>query len=146
MARDGVEVTGTPAGDTPDAVAESWMEPKSRSVWVIVWMPVQVVDAPGANDDTGQVTVTGVDGAVAVSVTESEVSVTLPVLVTRKEYVTCCPTVEYTVGDAVLPIVTAAVGVAVTVADDGVELTLAPAGDVPEAVAVSTIEPLSTSA
>ena len=48
-------------------------------------MPVQVVDVPGARVVTGQVTVTGVEGAVVVSVTDTDVSVTLPVFVTRKE-------------------------------------------------------------
>ncbi len=46
---------------------------------------MHVVDAAGANVVTGQVTATGVAGAVAVSVTAIEATVTLPVFLTRNE-------------------------------------------------------------
>ena len=82
------EVTVAPAGVLPAAVAVSLMEPASISAWVATYVAVHVVDAPGAKDVTGQVTVTAVAGAVAVSVTTIEEIVTFPVFFTTKLYAT----------------------------------------------------------
>ena len=50
------------------------------------------------------------------------------------------------VGEADFVTVNAGAGVAVTVADDAVEVTGVPAGEVPDAVAESLIDPASISA
>ena len=85
VADDGFEVMVAPRGLSADAVAESTIEPLSISAWVATYVPVHVVDASGARVVTGQVTVTDVAGAVAVSVTPSRVAVTFPVFVTANE-------------------------------------------------------------
>ncbi len=89
VAVDAGEVTVAPAGVFPAAVAESLIDPASTSACVAVYDAVHVVDAPGANVVTGHDTVTAVAGAVAVSVTTTEDTVTFPVFVTAKEYDTC---------------------------------------------------------
>jgi hypothetical protein len=89
VAVDGLDVTAGPVGGVPDAVAVSVMEPASTSACVTVYVPVHVVDAPGANVVTGQVITGGVpvpENAVSVALTP--VNVALPVLVTWNEYVT----------------------------------------------------------
>jgi hypothetical protein len=73
------------------------------------------------------------------------VSVTLPVFVTRKEYVTALPATETVDGVAVFTMVRAGVGVAVTVAVDGGDVTSPPVGGLPVAVAVFVTEPESRS-
>ena len=44
----GGDVTGSPSGSWPVAVATLVTEPASRSAWVIVCDAVQVIDSPGA--------------------------------------------------------------------------------------------------
>ena len=80
------------------------------------------------------------------SVTAIEVTVTLPVFFTTKEYETVSPALDTVVGDADFDTVRAGAAVAVTVADEAAEVTWAPPGVVPEAVAESAIDPLSISA
>ena len=72
---------------------------------------MQVVVAPGASVVTGQV----ISGAVpvplnAVSLICSAVTVTLPVLPTRNEYVTVWPAADIVVGETVLSSVSVDVG------------------------------------
>ena len=74
-------LVGVPDGGVATTDAVLTTEPLSRSACVTVWLPVHVVDAPGANVVTGQVT-----PVVLASVTLTAVTVTLPVLVTRNEY------------------------------------------------------------
>src|ERR1044071_9944778 len=62
--------------NTAWAVATFVTKPASRSAWPIVYVAVQVVDAPGARLPGGQLTVA------LSSVTDTLVRVTLPVLVT----------------------------------------------------------------
>ncbi len=85
VAVDGSVVSGAPVGSVPLATALSTTVPWSMSSWVTVYDAVHVVALPGASSVTGQVTVTAVAGAVAVSVTLRLEIVTLPVLVTWKE-------------------------------------------------------------
>jgi hypothetical protein len=86
VADDGADVTGGPVGGVPDAVAVSVIEPASMSACVTVYVPVQVVDAPGASVVTGHEITGGVpEPENAVSVTPTPVSVLLPVFVTKKE-------------------------------------------------------------
>ncbi|SNT64896.1 hypothetical protein SAMN05216276_114212 [Streptosporangium subroseum] len=59
---------------------------------------------------------------------------------------TVLPAAATVLGDAVFSNVRPATGFAVTVAVDGSEVTAGPVGGVPEAVAVFTTEPASTSA
>jgi hypothetical protein len=104
------------------------------------------VNAPGASVVTGHEITGGVpEPENAVSVTLTPVSVLFPVLVTRNEYVTVWPAAVTDVGDAVFNNATKGAAVAVTVADDGADVTAGPVGGVPEAVAVSVTEPASTS-
>ena len=58
---------------------------------------VHVVDAEGANVDTGQLTAERPGSG---SVTSTEVNVTLPVLVTKNEYATPSPRAVTVVGNA----------------------------------------------
>jgi YbbR domain-containing protein len=89
VAVDGFDVTAGPVGGVPDAVAVSMIEPPSTSACVTVYVPVQVVDAPGAKVVTGHVMTGGVPVPEnAVSVAPTPVNVALPVLVTWNEYVT----------------------------------------------------------
>ncbi|SNT64895.1 hypothetical protein SAMN05216276_114211 [Streptosporangium subroseum] len=59
---------------------------------------------------------------------------------------TVLPAAATVLGDAVFNNARPGSGVAVTVAVDGSEVTAGPVGGVPEAVAVFTIDPASTSA
>ena len=72
---------GVPDGGVATTEAVFTTLPAFRSACVTVCAPVHVVDTPGANVVTGQLT-----PAVFASVTLTPVRVTLPVLVTRKEY------------------------------------------------------------
>jgi hypothetical protein len=67
-------------------------------------------------------------------------------LITAKEYVTFAPEAVTVVGLADLVRVIAADGVAVTVAVDAGDVTAAPVGGVPDAVAEFATDPLSISA
>ena len=89
VAVDGFDVTAGPVGGVPEAIAVSTTEPASMSACVTVYVPVHVVDAPGASVVTGHVITGGVpvpENAVSAALTP--VNVALPVLVTWNEYVT----------------------------------------------------------
>jgi hypothetical protein len=75
----GVEFTAGPVGGVPRALAVLVTEPESTSAWVIVYDVVHVVEAAGASVVTGHVTAPTFG-----SFTATAVSVTDPVLVTRK--------------------------------------------------------------
>ena len=79
------------------------------------------------------------------STTEAFVSVTLPVFVTRNEYVTVSPATSVRLS-AVLTIDTDGSGTDGVRVVDGSEVTGVPEGGVPVAVAVFSMEPASTSA
>ena len=85
---------------------------------------MHVVDAPGARGPGGQ-DAAGVPPVPekAVSPTDTLFSVTLPVFVTKNEYVTVSPAWFTTVGDADFTNDTDGAGVTVTTALDGVETT-----------------------
>ena len=77
---DGGEFTGGPLGGLPVTVAEFATAPAFTSAWVIVCVPVHVVDALGAS-----VVATHVAAASRfTSLMTMPVSVTLPVFVTLK--------------------------------------------------------------
>ena len=80
-----VSVTGPPVGGVPDAVAVLLTDPASMSAWVTALVAVQVVDAAGAKLDTGHETG---DRPGNGSETPTALSVTFPVFVTTKLYVT----------------------------------------------------------
>jgi hypothetical protein len=109
---------------------------------------VQVTDALGAKDAApgGQVAVDSVPVPEnAVSFTITLVSVTLPELVTRNEYVTTSPT-DAVDWEADFTMEIAGEGDAVTDALEGGDVTSPPVGGVPSAVAVFVTEPASMSA
>jgi hypothetical protein len=156
----GGEVTLGPDGGVPDAVAESLIDPLSRSACVTVYVAVNVPTWPGTNAaDEPKHVPAGLDndrhvgpdvnppaGACCVSLTDTSVRSTLPVFVTVNVYVTVCPTAFTDAGAADLVIASDGDWVAGTVAVDGGEVTLGPDGGVPDAVAESLIDPLSRSA
>jgi hypothetical protein len=110
---------------------------------------VQVVEAPAASVVTGQVmvgTVSDPDGDVKVSATLSPLSVRLPVLVARKEYVTFWDDEVIVVGLADLVRLSDGDGHRHPVAVDTGEVTELPPGVVPETVAELLMTPLSMSA
>jgi hypothetical protein len=147
VAVDGSEVTAGPDGGVPDAVAVFVIEPASMSACVTVYVPVQVMDACGAKVDTGHESTGGVpvpENDVSAALTF--VSVVLPVLVTRAEYVTVWPAVVTADGEAVFSTASPGDAGTVTVAVDGFDVTAGPDGGVPDAVAVSVTPPASTSA
>ncbi|MDH2430314.1 hypothetical protein, partial [Sphaerisporangium sp. TRM90804] len=144
---DGAELTGGPVGGVPVATAVFVTDPVSTSTWVTTYVPVQVVEAWGSSVVTGHVITGGVPVPVnAVSAAPTLVSVVLPVFTTRNEYVITRPAAVTTPGDAVFSNDRLGAVSMVTVAVDGSELTAGPVGGVPEATAVFTIEPASTSA
>ena len=69
-------------------VAVFTIEPAFMSASVTMYDAVHVVEIEGANVDTGHVTT---DKPGSGSVTATDVSVTLPVLVTENEYTTTSP-------------------------------------------------------
>src|SRR5271166_435779 len=71
------EVTTVLDGLVPCEVATLVTDPASTSAWVTVYMPVQVSLPPGDSVPDGQLT------EFLLSVTPTEVSVVVPVLVTR---------------------------------------------------------------
>ena len=90
VAVEGGESTGVvDPGGVPCATAESLTDPLFRSAWVVVYVAVHVVDAPGARTLTGQVgpDVNADAGATWVSLTPTFDKVTFPVFVTTKLYV-----------------------------------------------------------
>ena len=76
----GGDVTAGPVGGVPVAVAVLSATPASASGWVMLCVPVQVVVAPGASVVVAQMAAASSCG----SLMTRPVSVTLPVLVTRK--------------------------------------------------------------
>ena len=82
------DVTAGPDGGVPDAVAVLATTPAFTSVWVMVRVAVQVVDALGANVVDGHDTA---DMPGRGSATATALNVTLPVLVTRNENVCMSP-------------------------------------------------------
>ncbi len=74
-----VAVTVAPVGEMPEAVPMLVMLPRSTSSCVVVYVAVHVSDSPGSRVDDGQVIA---DRPGRGSVTSTECSVTLPVLVT----------------------------------------------------------------
>ncbi len=91
VAVDPGDVTVPPEGVVPDTVAELVTDPLSISAWVTVYVAVQVVEAPGARVVVGQViapNVSPADAPVKLSATDRPVTVTFPVLVAKKLYVT----------------------------------------------------------
>ena len=136
-----LSVTDGPVGGVPDAVAVFTIDPASMFAKVTVYDAVHVVDTKGARVDAGQLTTERPGSG---SVTPTEVNVTLPVLVTRNEYATVWPAAVTVVGSADLSIEISGSEVAGTVAES-VSVTSGPLGGVPDAVAVLTIEPASTS-
>ena len=85
---DEADVTAGPDGGVPLAVAVLVMTPAFTSAWVMVRVAVHVVDAPGTSVVDGHVTA---DRPLSGSVMPTDVSVTLPVLVTRNENVCTSP-------------------------------------------------------
>jgi hypothetical protein len=110
---------------------------------------VQVSASPGARltGPVGQVIAERVpDPEKFESVTVGSVSVTLPVLVTRNEYVTFSPTAAAVTSAVFFTVIPGVAGI-VTVDDDGVDGTgVVDPGGVPSAVAVFVSVPASTSA
>ena len=144
---DGADVTAGPEGGAPPAVAVLLIAPAFTSVWVMVRVAVQVVDAPGANVVVGHVML---DRPVNGSAMLTEVRVTLPVLVTANENVCVSPN-DAPVG--AVSVVNATVlandrflvwviGVDV---DELLDVTAGPVGGVPVAEAVLMIDPAFTS-
>ncbi len=91
VAVDAGDVTVPPDGSVADTVAEFATDPLSISAWVTVYDAVHVVDAPGARVVVGQVIAPNVspeEAPVKLSATDRPVTVTFPVLVARKLYVT----------------------------------------------------------
>ncbi len=77
----GLEVTGPTPAAVPEAVARLTTEPRSTSAWVVVYVAVQVVAAPGASVVVGQETAL-IPGSA--SVTPRPLTVVVPALVTAK--------------------------------------------------------------
>ena len=85
VAVDGLEVTAVWFEPVAEAVAELTMVPASRSAVVVVYVPAQVVLAPGSREVLGQLMDgTGPAGAVKVSLILNPLTARLPLLVTRK--------------------------------------------------------------
>ena len=92
-----LSVTVEPFGAEPVTVAVFAIDPASMFAWVAVYDAVQVVETPGASDDTGHVTAVSPGSG---SLTTTDVSATLPVFVTRNEYDTAAPAPDTEAGDA----------------------------------------------
>jgi hypothetical protein len=146
---DGAEVWLVPVGSFAEAVAVFEIDPVSMSAWVTVYDAVQVTLAVGASDvaPAGQLIADNAPVPLKlVSLTVALLSVTLPVLVTTKEYANVCPAAVTVAGDAVLATVSAGLAVAISDTVDGAEVVVTPAGFLPEAVAVLDTDPVSMSA
>ncbi len=150
VAVDAAEVIVALVGDLPDAVAESWIVPFARSAAVTVYVAVQVTEAPMAIDaaPAGQVgpLVSAPAGAVWVSTTATLVSLTLPLFVTTKLYVTVVPAVDTVAGLAVFAIVRLGAWTADTAAMAGTAVAVVPLGVIADAVLTSLSEPACRSA
>ena len=146
---DGGDVTFGPEGGVPVAVAELVTVPASASACVTTYVAVQVTRAPGSSDaaPAGHVTADRVPEPLnAPSSTVTFVSVTLPVFVTRNEYVTVSPAPVGVAGLADFATVIAGVCGAGIVTLDGGDTTDEPDAEVPVAVASLLMLPASTSA
>ena len=87
FAAEGSEVTGSPVGGVPVAVAELSTEPASTSACCTTYVAVQSMNSSGERvRSAGHVTADSEPAPVnSPSATEASVSVTLPVFVTRNE-------------------------------------------------------------
>ncbi len=122
-------------------------EPASTSACVTVYGAVQVVDAPGASVEVGQVIVSGGPaGAVSGPVTSIVESETLPVLRTRKDQVAVCPAAVAEAGLTDVVSATSGPCAVAMVTDDSFEGRCSPIGPTPVVTAVSLMLPLSRSA
>src|SRR5450759_4199832 len=74
------EASGAVAS-SPLALAVSLKEPASRSAWVMVWVPVHTIDAPGARLATGMAGMQVKPSSAGTSLTDTLWRVTLPLLV-----------------------------------------------------------------
>jgi hypothetical protein len=147
-AADGGEVTAGPDGGVPETVAVFVTSPAFTSACVTAYVAVQVVDPPGASVVTGHEITGGVPVPEnAVSVTATPVSVTLPVLVTPKLYVTRSPATFTDVGDTDLTnVIAGAAGNGVLALSLTGAGFVTPAGEVAVTVAVLFTRPAFTSA
>ncbi|VXC11718.1 conserved hypothetical protein [Bacillus mycoides] len=80
-------------GGVPEAVAVFVSAPESTSAWVVVYVAVNVRDAPGASDatDAGEIAPRVPVPEKSASSTVTPRSVTFPVFVALNEYVIDCP-------------------------------------------------------
>ena len=139
--------TGSPVGGVPTADAVFTIVPASTSACVTTYVAVPVTCAPGANTPAApghDENVTS-DRPTIGSDTSTPVSVTLPVFVTKNEYVTVCPAAITEPGDDDFTNDNDGVGSIVIVSVSPAS-TGSPVGGVPTADAVFTIVPASTSA
>ena len=125
-----------------------------------MYVAVNVADWPGASDvDEPEHEPAGLDndwhvgpdanppaGGCCVSSTDTPVRPTFPVFVTANVYVTVSPTADTDAGAADFTIDNAGFCVTGTVAVDGGESIGGPDGGEPDAIAESSIDPLSRSA
>ena len=141
------DVTAGPVGGVPEPDAVLMIDPASTSAWVMVRVAVHVVDAPGASVVDGQLIE---DRPGSGSATPTAVKVTLPVFVRANENVCVSPN-DAPVGARSVVNATDFVNDSVLVCtidvevDDGEEVTSAPDGGVPVAVAVLVATPAFTS-
>ena len=134
-----VAVTAAPLGGVAEAVAELKTWPASTSACVSVYVPVHVVDTPGARLAAGQDT-----ALISASVTPTLVSVTLPALVTRNVYGIVEPAVlPVAVPEVFFSVITGVRVIVVVVF--AVVVTAEPVGGVPDALAELFTTPASTS-
>ena len=143
-----LDVTAGPLGGVPEADAVLMIDPALTSVWVMIRVAVQVVEALGASVVDGQVMA---DRPGNGSLTLKDVRVTLPVFVAANENV--CMSPRDAPGGAVSVVIaadlisdSAGVWVIGVFVDDGADVTSGPDGGVPFAVAVLLIDPALTSA
>src|SRR5262245_40665178 len=125
VALDGFDVIVAPDGAVPVTVAVLAITPASTSAWVAKYLLEQVVEPPGSRVVTGQLIVGApLAGGAKTSVMVSARKVTVPVLVTRNEYVTSSPaTVTVVPGATDLTIVSPVCCVTGTLAVDSGEVT-----------------------
>ena len=131
--------TAAPTGGVAETVAVLTTWPESRSAWVSVYVFVHVVCAPGASVVMGQDTAPTLGSS-----TPTEVSETLPVFVRTKLYRIVEPAVAPLGAPACLSSVMAGPA-AIVVFVESVPVTVAPAGEVAETVAVFATCPASMS-
>ena len=130
------------AGGVPVAVAVFVIDPALTSAAVVVYVAVQVSLPPGAKLAPGQKIA---DRPTIGSMTVTGSSVTFPVFITAKLYVTEVPAEVKLETLAALTSVMLGADGALTEAIDADEVTAGPLAGVPVAVAESLITPLSMS-